>query len=305
MWGVWGVGGVAAAGVGLAKGVKRCGVGGARRFFIHTAALGPALGPLGRDRCGIVAYPMSQSPPSSVANPSKTPDAFNTRILGLKADLVAQSRRVQALIEAACDSAFASDAAAARVAIDLDEAVDRVDVDIEKACVQLLTDATAVTAALRPEQLRTVLTIVKINNELERIADVGVAIGELTGQIVKLGMKLPETIRVITNSVIGILRDVGTAFEKDDATLARIVLSSEDAVEQFKKAIIRDAQMQVASGGLAVDQAFTLQELGTLCEIMSAHCTNIAEQVLYSTSGTIVRHMGGHWEVVGGGGGKA
>lgn len=228
----------------------------------------------------------------------QSPEGFATRIARLKADLIAQSRRVQALLEAACDAAFARDAAAAQRAIRMDEPIDRVDVEIERAAVQLLTDATATGAALRPEQLRGVLTIVKVNNELERIADVGVAIAELTGELTRQQNVLPDTIRVITNSVIGILRDVGTAYDRDDAALARIVLASEDAVEEFKKAIIRDAQVQVSTGKMSVDFAFVLQELGNLCEILAGHCTNIAEQVLYTTSGTIVRHMGGHWEEV-------
>ncbi len=226
-----------------------------------------------------------------------SPD-FTIRIAQLKSDLVLQSRRVQALIEAACDAAFARDPIAADRAMQMDEPIDRVDVEIEKAAVQLLTDATVSGAALRPEQLRSVLTIVKVNNELERIADAGVAIAELTATLAAKNTQLPDTVRVITNSVIGILRDVGTCFDRDDAQLARIVLSSEDAVEEFKKAISRDAQVQVSTGKMSVDLAFLLQEFGNLCEVMAAHCTNIAEQVLYSTTGTIVRHMGGHWQVV-------
>jgi phosphate transport system protein len=228
----------------------------------------------------------------------QTPDGFTIRIARLKADLVAQFRRVQALIEAACDAAFARDVAAADGAILLDEAIDRVDIAIERAAVQLLTDATATGAALRPDQLRGVLTIVKVNNELERVADSGVAIAELSRALLAEQGHLPDTVRVITNSVIGILRDVGTAFDRDDPAMARVVLTSEDAIEEFKKAIIRDAQVQLSTGKMSVDLAFLLQELGSLCELMAAHCTNIAEQVLYSTSGTVMRHMGGHWEVV-------
>jgi phosphate transport system protein len=101
---------------------------------------------------------------------------------------------------------------------------------------------------------------------------------------------------VLANSVIGILRDVDTAFARVDPTLAKVVLASEDAVEEFKKAVLRDAQVQVSKGTLSVDEAFVLQELATNCEIMAGHCTNIAEQVLYVATGAIVRHMAGHWQ---------
>lgn len=226
------------------------------------------------------------------------PSQFTARIARLKADMVAQSRRVQALIEAAFDAAFVQDTAAAERAIRMDEPIDMVDVEIEKAAVQLLTDATAAGAALRPEHLRLVLTIVKVNNELERIADAGVTVAEMVQSLQAQKAQLPETIRVITNSVIGILRDTGTCFDRDNAQLAKIVLASEDAVEEFKKAINRDAQVQVSTGRMTVDTAFLLMEIANHCETMAVHCTNIAEQVLYMTTGKIVRHMKGHWEEV-------
>jgi phosphate transport system protein len=227
-----------------------------------------------------------------------SPDAFTSRIMRLKADLVAQSRRVQALVEVAFESVFAGDVDTARRAISMDEPIDHVDVQIEKAAVQLLTDATGSGAALPPEQLRQVLTIVKVNNELERIADAGVNLAEIVTPEFVRSVSLPDTMRVITNSVVGIIRDTGTSLDRSDAHLAKIVLASEDAVEAFKKAILREAQVQVSTGKMTVDMAFTQQELTNLCEIMAEHCTNIAEQILYATTGAIVRHMGGHWEEV-------
>jgi phosphate transport system protein len=226
-----------------------------------------------------------------------TADGFAARLAKLKADLVEQGRRVQTLIEAAFESVLSRDTAAAGQVIGMDEKVDQVDVELEKASVQLLQDATREGAELPLDQLRMVLTIVKINNELERIADAGVAVAEHAPSLQKTGATtLPETFRVLANSVIGILRDADTAFARLDPALAKVVLASEDAVEEFKKAVLREAQTQVAKGVLSVDAAFLLQELATNCEIMAGHCTNIAEQVIYVASGKIVRHMAGHWE---------
>jgi phosphate transport system protein len=216
----------------------------------------------------------------------------------MKADLAEQSRRVQGLLETAFDAAFAGDAVGAKRAIAMDEVIDRVDVDLERAAVQLLTDATREGSQLAPEHLRLVLTIVKVNNELERIADAGVAVAESVPALVAQKTPLPDTLRVITNSVVGILRDASVSLERNDPNLAKIVLASEDAVEEFKKAILRDLTSQVASRTMTVELAFRLQELTTLCEAMAAHCTNIAEQALYLATGKIVRHMGGHWEEV-------
>lgn len=227
-----------------------------------------------------------------------TPEGFSVRITELKAELTAQGRRVQALLEAAFDAAFARDLTAAARAIGLDEVVDQVDVALEQKSVMLLTEATKDGAALAPEQLRMVLTIVKVNNELERIADAGVAVSELVKPLIDMNVTLPDTFRVMTNSIVGILRDACVSLDRKDAHLAKVVLASEDAVEAFKRAILREAQSKVASGKMSVDAAFLIQEVATTCEIMAGHCTNIAEQSLYVATGAIVRHMGGHWEEV-------
>lgn len=223
---------------------------------------------------------------------------FSSRIAQLKADLAQQGRRVQEVLEAAFDAAFAADAGAIRRIELLDDAVDKIDVEIEKRSVQLLTDATAAGAAIAPDQLRLVLTVVKVNNELERIADQGVAIAELVSEIQRLNLKLPDTMRVITNSCVGILRDACTSLSRNDPQLAKVVLASEDAVEQFKRAIMMDAQLRVSKGELAVDAAFVLNDITNICMMLSEHCTNIAEQALYVATGTIVRHLGGHWQEV-------
>jgi phosphate transport system protein len=235
------------------------------------------------------------SPGFTGASMPNSPQGFAKRLERLHADLVEQGRRVGALLEAAFEAVFSRDEGAADRAIAQDDAVDRVDVDIEKASVRLLTDATHEGAALEAAQLRAVLTIVKINNELERIADCGCAVAEQVDTFLSVQGDIPETFRVMANSVVGILRDVMRAFDRSDAALAKVALQSEDAVEAFKAAILRDAEQRIAQGTMSVDFAFALHEMASQCERMADHCTNIAEQVIYAVTGAIVRHTEGHW----------
>ena len=60
----------------------------------------------------------------------------------LKGDLVAQGRRVQAVLEAAFDAIFNSSIERAGWVKTQDDVIDAVDVELERACVQLLADAT-------------------------------------------------------------------------------------------------------------------------------------------------------------------
>lgn len=224
-----------------------------------------------------------------------SPEGFSQRIDGLRHELVAQAKRAQTLVEGAFNSFFARDPAGAAAVATQDDEIDRIDVELERAAVALLRDATGQGAHLDQVQLRQVLTIVKVNNELERIADVGVAIAEAVSRLPASMPPAPPTLRVMTNSVVGIVRDVGMAVDRTDARLARVVLQSEDAVAAFKSALLRNAEEQIASGKMAVDVAFIIHELATRCEDIADHSTNIAEQILYLATGTIMRHMQGHW----------
>jgi phosphate transport system protein len=100
---------------------------------------------------------------------------------------------------------------------------------------------------------------------------------------------------VLTNSVAGILRDVTAAFERDDPRLAKLALDAEDTVEAFKSQLLRDAERQIAAGQIEVDYAFAVHELANQCERIADHATNIAEQVIYATTGAIVRHTDAGW----------
>ena len=149
-----------------------------------------------------------------------------------------------------------------------------------------------------PQQLRAILTIAKINNEMERVADVAAKLAELAQQVIAVassGSTLPDTFRVMANSVIGILRDVNTAVLRSDPALANIVLQSQHAVTAFKSAILRDAEEKIAKGEMTVDVAFRLHEIASQCELIADHCTNMAEQVIYLTTGAIVRHLQNSW----------
>jgi phosphate transport system protein len=229
--------------------------------------------------------------------PTAPTEGFSKRTARLQADLVEQGRRVQSMLEGAFESLFEHNPQRATAVVAQDDVIDAADVEIEKACVVLLTEATRQSAELEPHHLRQVLTIAKVNNELERVADVAVDLAELAQQVSSStnGAAVPDTFRVMANSVIGILRDVNTAVLRNDAALANIVLQSQHAVTAFKSAILRDAEEKIARGQMTVDVAFRLHEIASQCEIIADHCTNIAEQVIYITTGKIVRHMQNSW----------
>ncbi len=217
-------------------------------------------------------------------------DEFQKGLARLRNDLIVQAERVYDLFYRAVESFFEVDLGKASEVIDGDRIIDRVDVDIERASIPLL-----VMGETDPSNIRAVLTIVKVNNELERIADCGVNIAEAVKSSDGVDMLVPPTFRVMANSVIAIVRDTKTALANLDTDLARKILAYDDTVDRFKREILLDAQKKVASSDFSVQFAFRLHTVVKSIERAADHCTNICEQVIYLASGRIVRHLPEGW----------
>lgn len=218
---------------------------------------------------------------------------FETRLGEIRRELVTQAWRVLAICEEAFEAFFSGDTKAAAAVTARDDEVDRVDVAIERGSVALLCAVARISAEIPENQIREVLVIVKANNELERIADLA---GEIAARAKdRKGVDVPDTFRVMANSVVGIVRDTCSALEKKDAALAKVILRSEDTVCGFKDALLRDAENDIAEGSMSVDCGFLLHEIASRYESISDHATNVAEQILYAVTGVIVRHEEAGW----------
>ncbi len=216
--------------------------------------------------------------------------AFSERRLQLQADLVAQGRAVLELSTASVECYFTHDQDKARSVIETDDQIDQVDVNIERQSIPLLA-----MGEKGEFEIRSILTIVKVNNELERIADCAVNIAEFVVAHERPTERIPPTFRVMANSVLGMVRDAVKALDTGDSEVARQVLLFDDTVDRFKGEILLHAQEQVALGAFGVRFAFKLTGVTRSLERMADHCTNIAEQLIYLHSGKIVRHRPEGW----------
>lgn len=217
-------------------------------------------------------------------------DSFSRKLQALQADLNAQADRVLAMVSLAVESYFDHDEAKARRVVALDDEIDSVDVAIERAAIPLLSMGQTDEHAIRQ-----VLTIAKVNNELERIADSGVSIAEQVIGHQRLTDSMPPTFRVMANSVLGMLRDSNRALATSNAELARQVLLFDDTVDRFRNELILQAQEQVALGASSVRFAFRVAGATRNMERIADHSTNICEQTIYLLSGKIVRHRPEGW----------
>ncbi len=215
---------------------------------------------------------------------------FESKLAALKQELVEQGDRVVDMALRAVESYFEFDAAKAEEVIATDDVIDRVDVEIERASVPLLA-----MGETDEHEIRCVLMIVKINNELERIADCAVNIAEVVQEGQETQAVAPPTFRVMANSVVGMLRDANRSLASLDTHLAERVLDFDDTVDRFKREIMLKAEENVASGEFSASFAFRLHTVTKALERIADHCTNICEQVIYLQTGHVVRHLPQGW----------
>ena len=218
----------------------------------------------------------------------------------LRARVARMSAMVQQVVEQAVQAVFTADAKLARRTIDADARIDEEDVRVEKAAIDLL-------ALYQPAatDLRFVTTVIKVNSELERIADCAVNAaqrvlplaresgtnGTSDGPVSASRYEPPPDLRLMCNSVVATLRDTIKAFNLNDADLARQVLRSDDVVDALYHQIVQDMLAEMGADGLKAGTDLSNIMIAKNLERIADHCTNIAEDVIYVHTGRIVRHL--------------
>jgi phosphate transport system protein len=219
----------------------------------------------------------------------------------LRARVARMSAMVQQVVEQAVQAVFTADAKLARRTIDADARIDEEDVRVEKAAIDLL-------ALYQPAagDLRFVTTVIKVNSELERIADCAVNAAQRVLPLAREGgsngtsdgafgtanrYEPPADLRLMCNSVVATLRDTIKAFNLNDADLARQVLRSDDVVDALYHQIVQDMLAEMGADGLKAGTDLSNIMIAKNLERIADHCTNIAEDVIYVHTGRIVRHL--------------
>ncbi|HFQ90219.1 MAG TPA: phosphate transport system regulatory protein PhoU, partial [Desulfobulbus sp.] len=138
--------------------------------------------------------------------------------------------------------------------------------------------------------LRLLITIIKINNELERIADIAVNIAKRVQTISKdPALDFSIDYRPMAARVMQMLKMGLDSLVTEDAALARRIFIEDEAVDQLRNQAYRGAIRALNS---EVGHAACLVNLYLLArhlERIGDRATNIAEEVIYLVEGEIVR----------------
>ncbi len=169
-----------------------------------------------------------------------------------------------------------------------DDAIDREEVRIEEECVRILVLQQPVAI-----DLRRVIAALKINGDLERMADLAADIAEQATEFARLSdhAPIPPQFLAQTSLVVRMVRDCLDAFVRSDAGAARAVCALDHEADRRHREIVEEIKAMIRSHPEQIDAGFQLVSAARYLERIANHAANIAEDVIYTEEGTIIRHQ--------------
>jgi len=171
--------------------------------------------------------------------------------------------------------------------IDTDNTIDELELAIDEKCIDLI-------ARYQPMagDLRYITTGMKINTELERIADMALdisqkSLGLIDKPLLKPLIDIPKLSQVAQNMV----RNAIDAFVKRDAQLARQVVLADSEADKLRN-LVQDELINesLARDAKTAERAVALIIIARYLERICDQATNIAEDVIYMVEAKVVKH---------------
>jgi len=204
----------------------------------------------------------------------------------LKKQLLTLTAEVEESVQRATKALAARDVKLAEKVVAGDERIDNLEVELEEECLKALALHQPVAI-----DLRLIVVILKMNNDLERIADLAVNIAEraiaLAGEP---NIVPPFDVDAMARQVVLMLEKSLNALVDVDLNKAREVLVLDDAVDEFHRDNYRRIKDRLRTAVDEIDPVFNYLAVSRHLERIADLATNIAEDVIYLRSGAIVRH---------------
>jgi phosphate transport system protein len=178
------------------------------------------------------------------------------------------------------------DADLARGVLGSNNDVDRMEVGLEEECLKVL-------ALYQPvaRDLRFIVSILKINNDLERVGDLAENIAERALSLCEeKPLNVPFDLAGMAEHARKMLHDSLDALANMDAEIAYAVCASDDHVDMINRDMYRRVKAAIQENPGQTDALLHLLSVSRYVERIADHATNIAEDVIYLLEGGIVRH---------------
>lgn len=216
----------------------------------------------------------------------RSPRHFEEELEALQARLLEMGGLTEERVRASVQGLVMQDLSVTEGVLRGDAPVNQLHVEIDERCFRML-------ALYQPmaTDLRAIVAAVKINSDLERVADLAVNIAEAATRYarhppVKPLIDIPR----MADIAQGMLRDALDAFVRRDTALAHAVLKTDDALDALKTQVFRELLTYMLHDPATIEPSLDLILVSRHLERIGDHATNIAEDVIFMVSAQDVRH---------------
>jgi phosphate transport system protein len=204
----------------------------------------------------------------------------------LKSKLLTLVSTAKAAVEKAVKSVDERDAAAAQAVVDGDDDFDHAEVDLEEDCLKILALHQPVAT-----NLRVIIAVMKINNDIERIGDLAVNIAERALFLCSQPpIAAPSDLAEMRTRSLAMLTGSLDALVQMDTKLARKIRAGDEEVDEINRRLFQEFYAAVHKTPDHVERLLSYLSVGRHLERIADYATNIAEDVIYLIEGEIVRH---------------
>lgn len=199
--------------------------------------------------------------------------------------------RLGNMVELAINNAFLAlnnrDSSYVEEVVTNEEQINEMEVQIEEECLKILALHQPVAV-----DLRFLVVVLKVNNDLERMGDIAKNIAERAKDLMESGVipDLGQPMQGLPDLVRTMVRSSLDSLVKLDDQLARKIIEMDDEVDQINRDMYAAVKSLVAEQPSVADSAINLLSCSRNMERIGDLATNIAEDVIFVVEGKVVRH---------------
>jgi phosphate transport system protein len=198
---------------------------------------------------------------------------------------------VGSMVEGAIANAVAAlvhhdESLAAQVLVE-DAEIDRMEVDVEEECLKVLALYQPVAV-----DLRFVVAVLKINNDLERMGDQAKKIAKRVSYLARVDrVEVPVDFGAMAVRAQDMVKRSLDALVRSDSALAHRVRQDDDELDGMRRTIHEKIKAAIRERPEQIETLMQLYSIAKHLERLGDMATNVAEEVIYMVEGDIVRHQ--------------
>jgi phosphate transport system protein len=167
--------------------------------------------------------------------------------------------------------------------------IDRREVAIERECLRVLALYEPVAS-----DFRRVLTVLRVNRDLERIGDLAARIAKRAKKLARgtNSLVIPEPLEALAEAAMQSVRGALDSLVNCDAQASRSLIAGDHRLDEYRRAVRAGLKESIRQDVDRIEDWLRLMDVARHLERVGDHAAGIAEAVIYMKEGQIIRHVG-------------